>query len=309
MMHAGFNESQNLADRATAYLLERHSPGGTRIGWMMIASILIEAWDLYTISFLLIFLTAQYHPSALLLGLASAGTQAGAIVGSLGGGWLMDRLGRRVTFLGTMVMFIVFALAQAFAPNMEVLAIIRLLLGIPLGADIAVGYTYIMESMPVGKRETMGNRWQAMFAFGEVAAILIITAMFAAGIAPDILWRIALGLGAVPAIILLLLRFNLPETAIWLIQKGRFREAKRVTSELYGDDLDMLPDTDVEMPTGSVGGFFHDIFSDPTKRRATIFAWIASWAQALEFSTFAFYLPILFVLLGVSGILMSNLLT
>jgi hypothetical protein len=51
---------------------------------MMIASIFIEAWDLYTILFLLIFLTAQYHPSALLLGLASAGTQAGAIVGAPG---------------------------------------------------------------------------------------------------------------------------------------------------------------------------------------------------------------------------------
>src|SRR5579864_890692 len=192
---------------------------------------------------------------------------------------------------------------------METLAVIRLLLGVPLGADIAVGYTYIMESLPAGKREAMGNRWQAMFAIGEVAAILVITAMFAAGVMPEVLWRVALGLGAVPAIILLLLRFNLPETAIWLIQKGRFREAKRVTQEMYGDDLDMLPDTDVEMPTGSVGGFFQDIFSDPTKRRATVFAWMASWAQALEFSTFAFYLPILFVLLGVSGILMSNLLT
>lgn len=211
---------------------------------MMIASIFIEAWDLYAISFLLVFLTAQFQPSPLLLGLASAGTQAGAIVGSLFGGWLMDRIGRRLMFLGTMIMFIVFALAQSFAPNMETLAVIRLLLGIPLGADIAVGYTYIMESMPAGKRETMGNRWQAMFAIGEVSSILVITAMYAAGVYPDIMWRIALGLGAVPAIVLLYLRVHLPETAIWLIQKGRFREAKRVSRENYDDDLDMLPDTD-----------------------------------------------------------------
>ena len=117
---------------------------------MMIASIFVEAWDLYSISFLLVFLNAEYHPSALLLGLASAGTQAGAIVGALAGGWLMDRLGRRVMFLGTMAMFIVFALAQAFAPNVKALAAIRLLLGIPLGADVVVGFTYIMESMPTG---------------------------------------------------------------------------------------------------------------------------------------------------------------
>ena len=39
------------------------------------------------------------------------------------GGWLMDRLGRRIMFLGTMVMFIPLALAQAFAPHMETLAL------------------------------------------------------------------------------------------------------------------------------------------------------------------------------------------
>jgi MFS family permease len=309
MVEAALKESQELADRATAYLLERHSPSGRRTGWMMIASIFIEAWDLYTISFLLIFLTAQFHPSALLLGLASAGTQAGAIVGALVGGWLMDKLGRRFMFLATMVMFIVLALAQAFAPSMEWLAVIRLLLGIPLGADIAVGYTYIMESLPAGKREAMGNRWQAMFAIGEVAAILAVTAMFVSGVAPDLLWRVALGLGAVPAIVLLLLRFGVPETAIWLIQKGRFREAKAVARSTYGDDLAMLPDTDVPMATGRFVDFFRDIRSDRVKRRATLFGWIASWAEALEFSTFGFYLPILFVLLGVSGILATNVLT
>jgi MFS family permease len=308
-MDSRFNDERALADQATVYLIQKYTTAGSRIGWMMLASVFVEAWDLYAVSFLLVFLSVQYHPSALLLGLASAGTQAGAIVGALAGGWLMDRLGRRVMFLGTMVMFIVFALAQAFAPSMEALAVIRLLLGIPLGADIAVGYTYIMESLPAGRREAMGNRWQAIFAIGEVASIVVVTAMYAAGVAPDLLWRIALGLGAVPAFVLLMLRLHLPETAIWLIQKGRFREAKQVANDLYGDDLQMLPDTDVAIPSGTFGEFISETFADPVRRRATVFGWIASWAQALEFSTFAFYLPILFVLLGVSGILMSNVLT
>jgi MFS family permease len=118
-----FMDNQEVANQAAAYLFERHSLSGPRIGWMMIASISIEASDLYTISFLLVFLTAQHRPSPLLLGLASAGTHAGGIVGALVGGWLMDRLGRRIMFLGTMVMFIPLALAQAFAPHMETLAL------------------------------------------------------------------------------------------------------------------------------------------------------------------------------------------
>ena len=39
-----------------------------------------------------------------------------------------------------------------------------------------------------------------------------------------------LGLGAVPAAIILILRHDLPETAVWLIRRGRFREAKQVST-------------------------------------------------------------------------------
>ncbi|CAL8975440.1 putative metabolite transport protein CsbC [Cellulomonas sp. T2.31MG-18] len=301
--------NEALAHEAISHVIQKYSPTGKRIGWMMIASIFIEAWDLYSISFLLIFLKQEFHPSALMLGFTAAGTQAGAVVGALIGGWLSDRFGRRKIFLSTMVMFIVLGLAQAFAPSMAALAAIRLLLGIPLGSDLAAGYTYIMESMEAGKREVMGNRWQAMFGIGEVVSIGVITAMFGLGVAPHLLWRIGLGLGALPALALLLLRLDLPETSIWLIQKGRFREAKAVTLKMYDDPLDMLPDTDVEMDKPKLTDFLRDIMSDRTKRRATIFSWVASWAQALEFSTFAFYLPIMFVLVGVSGIVATNFLS
>jgi len=92
------------------------------------------------------------------LGLAAAGTQGGALIGALIGGWLSDKIGRRVMFLITMIMFVVLALAQAFVSSIAWLIVIRFLLGIPLGSDIATGYTYIMESMPKGKRELLWPR-------------------------------------------------------------------------------------------------------------------------------------------------------
>ncbi|WP_334172663.1 MFS transporter [Sinomonas sp.] len=308
-MDTAIVRNEALGQEAVEHLQKKYSPSGKKIGWMMISSIFIEAWDLYSISFLLVFLSAEYHPSPLLLGLTAAGTQGGAIIGALTGGWLSDRLGRRAIFLGTMVMFIVLGVAQAFAPNMVVLAVVRFFLGVPLGSDLAAGYTYIMESMQPGKREVMGNRWQAMFGIGEVVSIGVITLLFATGINPDILWRVSLGLGAIPALVLLLLRLDLPETAIWLIQKGRFREAKALAGKMYDDRLEMLPDEDVEMHRPRLREFLTDIWQDDTKRRASVFSWIASWCQALEFSTFAFYIPVLFVLTGVSGIFATNLLS
>jgi MFS family permease len=241
--------------------------------------------------------------------LAAAGTQGGAVIGALLGGWLADRLGRRIVFLSTMGMFVILALAQAFVPNLASLIVIRLILGIPLGSDISSGYTYIMESLPRGEREVMGNRWQFMFAAGQVLALAIVAIFIVAELPHDLVWRVTLGLGAVPAAIIFYLRHDLPETAIWLIRHGRFREAKQVAASMYGDRLDMLPDEDVAVPRPSPTAFLADIRKDPIRWRATLFGWIACFAQSGEFSTFAFYLPVLFVMVGVSGVLGTTLVT
>ncbi|UFZ07532.1 sugar porter family MFS transporter [Bradyrhizobium ontarionense] len=296
-------------DAAVRHLVQNYSPKGSRIGWLMMASILVEAWDLYSIAFVLIFIKEQYNPGALELGLAAAGTQGGALVGALIGGWLSDKIGRRWMFLGTMTMFVVLALVQAFVPNMTWLIVIRFLLGVPLGSDISTGYTYIMESMAKGEREVMGNRWQFMFAVGEVLTIGVIVIFLLMEINHETLWRVTLGLGAVPALIILLLRHDVPETAVWLVQRGRFKEAKAVARHMYNDDLKMLPDQDVVIPAPSTRAFIADLRKDPIRWRATVYGWIACFAQASEFSTFAFYLPVMFAMVGVSSLLGNNLVT
>ena len=185
----------------------------------------------------------------------------------------------------------------------------RLILGIPLGSDISNGYTYIMESMPAGEREVMGNRWQFMFAVGEVVTLAIIAVFIVSGLPPHLIWHVTLGLGALPAAVILFMRHDLPETAVWLIRHGRFREAKQVAIGMYGDRLDMLPDEDIVIAKPRPTAFLADIRRDPIRWRATLFGWIACFAQAAEFSTFAFYIPVLFVMVGVSGILGTNLVT
>ena len=296
-------------DSAVRYLISRYSPRGNKVGWLMMASILVEAWDLYSIAFVLIFIREQFHPDPLLLGLAAAGTQGGALVGALLGGWLSDKIGRRIMFLVTMILFIVLALAQAFVPNVGWLIVIRFLLGVPLGSDISTGYTYIMESMAKGEREVMGNRWQFMFAVGEVLTLAVIAVFLVLNLDHEIVWRVTLGLGALPALVILVMRQDVPETAVWLVHQGRFREAKQVSQAMYNDSLEMLPNEDIVMPKPRPAAFLADLRQDPIRWRATLYGWIACFAQASEFSTFAFYLPVLFVMVGVSSILGTNLVT
>jgi MFS family permease len=300
---------QAAMDSAVRYLIGKYSPRGNKVGWLMMASILVEAWDLYSIAFVLIFIRDQYHPDPFMLGLAAAGTQGGALIGALIGGWLSDKIGRRVMFLATMMMFIVLALAQAFVPSVGWLIVIRFLLGIPLGSDISTGYTYIMESMAKGEREVMGNRWQFMFAIGEVMTLAVIAVFLILNLDHETVWRVTLGLGALPALVILIMRHDVPETAVWLVQQGRFKEAKQVAQQMYHDSLDMLPNEDVVLPKARPSAFLADLRKDPIRWRATLYGWIACFAQASEFSTFAFYLPVLFAMVGVSSILGNNLVT
>jgi len=302
-------ELQKVSDKAAAHVLSmKGTETGTRTGWLMITTILIEAWDLYSISFLLIFIKDEFKPDAALLGLASASVQLGALIGAVIGGWAADRLGRRVVFLTTMALFVVLAVSQAFAHNMWELVIIRFFLGIPLGSDVASGYAYIMESMPKGKREVMGNRWQGMFGLGEVACIIVVTIMFLSGMNHALLWRVGLALGAVPALILFLMRLDISDTALSLIQSGKFKQAKKVAKQMFNDPLDMLPDEDYQIQRPRTRDFLADIWKDQTRRRASIYAWISNAAQGIEFSAFGFYLPIIFLLTGVSGMVGTNFL-
>jgi MFS family permease len=301
-----------LSDEAAHRVMNQQGTrSGQRVGWLMISTILIESWDLYSISFLLIFIQADFHPSPLMLGLAAGAVQLGALLGTVFGGWVADRFGRKKVFIATMILFIVLAPAQGFATNMWDLVIIRFLLGFPLGSDISSGYAYIMEAMPRGKREVMGNRKQAMFAVGEVAAIAAITIMFLAGMDHGLLWRIGLALGAVPALTLLAGRLSISDTAPSLILRGKFRQAKRVSLQMFGDSLDMLPDQDFPIRRPSTADFLKSIWSDPVRKRASVFAWISNAAQGLQWGAFAFYLPSILVAVGISknDIFATNLLT
>jgi MFS family permease len=289
---------QTAMDSAVRHLISKYNPKGNRVGWLMMSSILVEAWDLYSIAFVLIFIREQFHPDPLMLGLAAAGTQGGALVGALLGGWLADKIGRRVMFLSTMIMFIIFALIQAFVPSVGWLVVVRFILGVPLGSDISNGYTYIMESMPKGEREVMGNRWQFMFAVGEVATLAVIAVFIATGLQHELVW-----------LVILLMRHDLPETAVWLIRRGRFKEAKKVSMDMFNDPLEMLPSQDVAVPHPRPTEFLADIRKDPIRWRATLYGWIACFAQSSEFSTFAFYIPVLFVMVGVSSMLGTTLVT
>ncbi len=297
-----------LMTEAKARIDNQEARGSTRAGWLMITALLIESWDIYSMAYILSHLKEVFNPSPWLLGFTAAGTQFGAIIGALLGGWLTDRLGRRKVFLGSMIMFATCAILQGFAPDMMWLAVIRCFAGIPVGADVANGFTYMMEILPKGKREIMANRWQFMFACGIIGAILLVTVLEILDTPATLIWRLVLAFPAIPAIILLFLRRELPETPTWLVERGKFREARTTAKEYYGSGIldDILPDEDVQIPHATWGEAIRDLMGNEFRRKTTIFGWISCAVQSFENYAFSFYLPLILTSLGIAGMLANN---
>lgn len=301
--------SPQVIRQALEYLTEKYGAANTRIAMLVLASIFLDGWDLYAISFILPLISAEFHPSAALLGLLAAVSQGGAVIGAWLGGYFTDRYGRRSVFMVTMAIFFVLGLAQAFVTNMTQLMIIRFFLGFPLGADVANGFAYVLEYLPRGRRDQWANRWALAFAIGEFVTVGVTVVFLAAGLPHPLIWRLMLGLGAVPPIIIFLLRYNLPETAAWLIEHGRLVDAKAMCKRIYGDSLDMLPNVNVPAPRRTLAGYFREIRKHPVSWRGNLYGWVMIFVSNQEFATLGFYLPVLLTMLKVSGILGSDLWT
>ena len=178
-----------------------------------------------------------YKLSPFWTGYLVAGASLGAAVGALAAGPLTDRLGRKSLLMADASIYAVGALLSAVTVNAAMLIASRTLIGLAVGADSAIATAYIAEFAPKGRRGQLSIIQQWMITVGILVSYLIALLIFA--VAPSAAktadWRIILGVGAVPAVIAVLLRARMPESPRWLIQQGRFADTSVALKKLGVD--------------------------------------------------------------------------
>lgn len=169
----------------------------------------------------------------------------GYVVGTLILSPVSDRIGRRNMLLITMLITGLGSLYNAFAPDYTNFVIARTLTGVGIGADLAVVNTYINEVSPRRARAKFTTLIFINSALGALVGIwlgLLLTtekADWPLGL-PFALasesfgngWRWMYGIGALLALVAILLRFELPESPRWLIGRGRLEDADRIVSQM-----------------------------------------------------------------------------
>lgn len=162
----------------------------------------------------------------------------GAIIGALIGGSLTDKLGRRKILMASGVVFAVGALWSGFSANPSSLIAARLFLGIAIGTSSFAVPLYIAEISPTRVRGTLVSLFQLMITIGILVSYFS-DFLFANDANPEC-WRPMFYVGVIPALILLIGMFFMPESPRWLLSCGRGKEAMAILSKTEGDQAESV---------------------------------------------------------------------
>ncbi|MFZ4597396.1 MAG: sugar porter family MFS transporter [Terrimicrobiaceae bacterium] len=166
----------------------------------------------------------------------------GAVFGTLCSGYLSSNFGRRRTILVSAVIFVIGALACAFAHNEHFLIGARFVLGIGVGIASFTAPLYLSEISPQAIRGSMISMYQLMITIGILMAFLSDTwlATYATfGGETGGHWRIMLGIVAIPAAIMFVGVLFLPESPRWLFLKGFQERAVDVFRRMKLDEAEI----------------------------------------------------------------------
>lgn len=192
----------------------------------------LDGYDLGIISVVLTLISKDLQISPGVLGLIGASSLIGIFLGAPIFGWLTDRYGRRRLFTFDIVLFLVAGLAQAFVTEGWQLFVIRLVLGIAIGAEYAIGAPMLAEFVPAKGRGARLALLEVCWYVGFLISVLIGYGLLALGVD----WRWILATSAIPALVTLVLRYGLPESPRWLLSRGRTEEARRIVERYLGSE-------------------------------------------------------------------------
>jgi len=184
-----------------------------------------DAYDLFVIGIVATLVTAQWHISgtqkSLLTSLALLSSAAGAIAF----GRIADRLGRKKIYGYEVLVLALGAIACAFSPGIWWLIGFRAILGFGIGGDYPVSATIMSEYANKSNRGRMVSLVFAMQGLGLIVGPLLAIILLSSGMSDNLVWRLLLAFGAIPALSVFYLRRQLNETPRFQLAQIERKEA------------------------------------------------------------------------------------
>jgi SHS family lactate transporter-like MFS transporter len=141
-------------------------------------------------------------------------------VGAFIFGRLADRFGRRTPLMINILLYSFVELLTAFAPDYTTFIVLRAVFGVAMGGEWGVGAALALETLPTHTRGFFSGFLQQGYACGYLLAAVAYALVF-----PHFGWRGMFIVGAIPALLVVYIRFSVPESPTWLERKSKLSGA------------------------------------------------------------------------------------
>jgi SHS family lactate transporter-like MFS transporter len=183
---------------------QKHVVAASYLGWTL------DAFDFLLLTLVAKDVAAEFHTPATAVGWALLFTLAARPIGAFIFGRLADRYGRRPILQIDILLYSALAFASAFSPNIVVFLILRGLFGVAMGGEWGIGSSLAMEHIKPQSRGFVSGLLQTGYPTGSLIAALV-----SAILLPEFGWRICVMASALPALLVLYIRRNVPESPSW----------------------------------------------------------------------------------------------
>ena len=214
-----------------------------------------DAYDLFIIGVVMSILKDEWHPSPVAVGLVTSTALLAAALGAVIFGRLADMLGRKRIYGYEVLVLAVGAIASACSPNIWWLIGFRVILGIGIGGDYPVSATLMSEFAGKKSRGMMVSLVFAMQAAGLIVGPLFAAALLKSGLSHDLVWRLLLAFGAIPAMAVFRLRRHMAESPRYLLATGQHENAHAASGHVLGEGHGAARDGKPRKSVSFAGGF------------------------------------------------------
>ena len=190
--------------------------------WILLLTFLgflFDGYDLLIYSFTIVPIEKSFYSTDFTMGLVASLTLFSTLVGAIIFGWVSDRYGRKRGLMLTIATYGIATFISAFTQNIVQFSITRVVSGLGIGGEWGIGFSLLSEAWSKN-RGLAGGILQSAFSVGMVLAVYVSSVFLV--LYPQEGWRYVYITGGIPAVLVAIIRFYIPESKSWL-ESSRIR--------------------------------------------------------------------------------------